>query len=111
MEGIQDKQKDNTALSSKIRKGISLVDFDAAWCIPCREQRPIFERLAKKYEGKVVFHNLDVDKDPDQAMSLGIASIPTMIVFKNGNELQRFIGLQSEDTIVQSLEVALETSD
>lgn len=108
MKTAQQRQIDNKNIMAEIRKGVALVDFDADWCVPCKEQSPIVERLANKYEGKAFVFNLNVDKFPDSAISLGVTSVPTLIVFKNGDEFQRFIGIQSEETLVQSLEAALE---
>ncbi|OGS41705.1 MAG: thioredoxin [Euryarchaeota archaeon RBG_16_62_10] len=69
-----------------------VVDFWAPWCGPCRMMAPTFEGLAKAYKGKVVFAKLDTDQSPKTAMSLGINSIPTLIFYKDGQQVERLIG-------------------
>ncbi|MDD7218530.1 MAG: thioredoxin [Blautia sp.] len=78
-----------------------LVDFWATWCGPCRRQAPVVEELAEEgYEvGKV-----DVDQEPALAQQFRIMSIPTLVVFKNGQEAERFIGLTSKADLKQALE-------
>ena len=73
-----------------------LVDFLATWCGPCMRQAPILEELAGEgyHIGKV-----DVDQAPDLAGTYRVMSIPTLILFKNGEEVKRFIGLQTKDTL------------
>lgn len=88
---------------SAIEKGISLVDFNAPWCAPCRAQDPIIEQLAIRFEGKVLVAKLNINENREIAMKLGIQSIPALIIFKNGKEVQRLVGLQSEDTLFDAL--------
>ncbi|HIQ95968.1 MAG TPA: thioredoxin [Candidatus Limivivens merdigallinarum] len=77
-----------------------LVDFWATWCGPCQRQTPIIEELSK--EGYAV-GKLDVDENPSIAQQYGVMSIPTLIVFKDGKEAARLVGLQSKDKLVQTL--------
>ena len=90
-----------------IQKGVTLVDFNAPWCAPCRTQKPILHQLAKAYHGKASVVDLNVDEHRESAMSFGIASIPTLIVFKNGKEVERFIGLQNAEVLSDAIEKAL----
>ena len=90
-----------------IGNGVALVDFNAPWCAPCRAQEPIIEDLAGQFEGKVVVVELSIDENRETAAKLGIHSIPTLAIFKNGKEIQRFIGLQSADVLVEAVERAL----
>ena len=87
--------------------GVTLVDFNASWCAPCRAQNPIVEQLATTYEGKAVVTSLDIDENREIALKLAIHSIPTLILFKDGEEIQRLIGLQSEHSLSQAIENAL----
>ncbi len=76
-----------------------VVDCWAAWCAPCRAIAPIVEQLAKDYSGKVVFGKLNVDENPETAQKFGIMAIPTLLVMKNGNEVDRVIGLTPKDQL------------
>jgi len=99
-------QKD---FKNAIEKGVTLVDFNTPWCAPCRAQDPILTRLAERFAGKAAVVKIDIDENRKTALSLGIQSIPTLIFFKNGRELQRFVGLQSEKILADTLEGILDT--
>lgn len=87
-----------------IQKGVPLVDFNAPWCGPCRAQEPIIHQLSQAFVGKVDIAEMNVDENQETAVELGIQSIPTLAVFKNGKEVRRFVGLQSSQTLSQALE-------
>jgi thioredoxin 1 len=70
-----------------------LVDFWAPWCGPCRAMAPTIEELAKEYEGKVVIGKLNVDENPETAECYQVFSIPTLIMMKDGCEVDRIVGL------------------
>jgi len=91
----------------RIEKGVSLLDFTAPWCAPCRLQAPIIQKLSEKFRGKAIVRNVDIDEHRGIALKLGIHSIPTLIIFNNGHELRRFIGLQTEETLSQAIENVL----
>ena len=76
-----------------------LVDFYADWCGPCRMLSPIIEKLAKKYEGKVKVYKLNVDEAGVTAGKYNVSSIPTVIMFKNGNFVDQFMGAIPEPMI------------
>ena len=86
-------------LEKALKSNITLMDFGTPWCAPCRLQEPIIHRLATRFQGRVLIAETNVDESLDLALTLGIRSIPTLIIFKNGKEIQRFVGLQSEDTL------------
>ncbi len=69
-----------------------LVDFYADWCGPCKMAAPIIEELAGEYDGKVAIGKLDVDVNQQTAMRFGVMSIPTVIMFKDGKEVDRQVG-------------------
>ena len=76
-----------------------VVDFWAEWCAPCRIIAPIVENLAKTYAGKVVFGKLNVDENPTTAIKYRIAAIPTLIILKNGVEVERIVGVVPKNII------------
>lgn len=78
-----------------------LVDFWAPWCAPCRMIEPHVEEIAKEYEGKLKVCKLNTDENPDLAMKLEVVSIPTLMIFKNGNEIKRIVGALPKRTIEQ----------
>ncbi|MEM2451345.1 MAG: thioredoxin, partial [Nitrososphaerota archaeon] len=71
---------------------LAVVDFWAEWCAPCRMLAPVIKELAKEYAGKITFGKLNVDENPKTAMKFGIMSIPTLIVFKDGQPVDMIIG-------------------
>jgi len=77
---------------------LAFVDFWATWCGPCRMMAPIVEELAAETEG-VTFAKLDVDQYPDVAIGLGIASIPTLMLFRDGQMVERVIGVTMKDEL------------
>ena len=82
---------------------LTLVDFWAAWCGPCRMIAPIVEELAGETEG-VTFAKLNVDEHPDVAIGLGIQSIPTLFLFKDGQAVDRAVGLQGKEALKAMIE-------
>jgi thioredoxin 1 len=83
--------------------GVTLVDFDAPWCRPCRMQKPIIDALKKNYRGKATVQKINIDENQDIAMHLGIQSIPTIILYKDGREMDRLIGVQSAGALSRAL--------
>lgn len=101
------KIADAAAFNETISQGVSLVDFNAPWCGPCKSQAPILERVADAYAEKAVIAEMNVDDNQDTAGRYFVQSIPTLIVFKDGQEMKRFIGLQAEQVIRAALDEAL----
>src|ERR1044072_1327455 len=81
-----------------------LVDFWAEWCMPCRMLAPTIEKLAKDYVGKAKIGKVDTDSNRDVAVKYGISAIPTVILFKNGQVAQKFVGLRQEKDFKEALE-------
>lgn len=77
-----------------------LVDFYADWCGPCNVMAPVIEELAKELEGKVKVGKINVDENPDIAVEYNVMSIPTLIVFKNGKEEKRLVGLRNKEELI-----------
>lgn len=84
-----------------------MVDFWAAWCVPCRIIAPIVERLAEKYAGRLKVAKLDVDSNQELAIRYQVMSIPTLLFFKNGQVVDRIIGAVGEQEILRRIEALL----
>lgn len=85
--------------SKKIEKGVMLVDFFADWCGPCRMLAPVLEQVAHDVKGKASVGKLDIDAEQKTAAEFQVTSIPTMILFKDGKEVGRLVGLRDADTV------------
>lgn len=81
-----------------------LVDFYADWCGPCRAIAPIVEEIAAELNGKLKVVKLDVDQNQETAMQYGVQSIPTLLVFKDGQEVERLIGYMSKSKLLSKVE-------
>ena len=81
-----------------------LVDFWAAWCGPCRMVGPIIDELSEEYEGKAVVGKVDIDSNQQYAAQFGVRNIPTVLVFKNGELVDRKVGVSSKNDYAQSLD-------
>jgi thioredoxin 1 len=81
-----------------------LVDFWAEWCMPCRMLTPTIEKIAKDYVGKVTVGKLDTDANRDISIKYGISAIPTVILFRNGQVAQKFVGLRQEKDFKEALD-------
>lgn len=84
-----------------------LVDFWAVWCSPCRMIAPIVEELAGEYDGQLRVGKLNVDENPQVAAEYGIMSIPTLIVFKNGEPVQRIVGFMPKKELKRRIDEVL----
>ena len=87
--------------------GVVMVDFWAAWCGPCKMIAPIIDELATEYKGKAVVGKVDVDTNPEVSMEFGVRSIPTVLVFKNGELVKTQIGAAGKQQYVNLLEEQL----
>lgn len=96
----------DTSFQEEISKGVTLVDFWAEWCGPCRIQGPIIDQLAQKIGDKAKCTKLDVDANPGVAGKFGISSIPTIMIFKDGEPVNQMIGLQTLDVLESAIDQA-----
>lgn len=83
-----------------------LMDFYADWCGPCKMQGPIFEDLAKDFGDKVEFRKINVDKEGDLALEKGIMVVPTIILEKDGVEVQKWMGVTSKEELIKAINIA-----
>jgi len=86
------KELNDSNFDSEIKKGLVMVDFWAPWCAPCRMVAPVLEELSKEYEGRVTIAKLNVDDNNAAAGKFGVTSIPTLIIFKDGELVERAVG-------------------
>jgi thioredoxin 1 len=98
---LTDAEFDKALLSSNP----VLVDFWAPWCGPCRMMSPIIDELAKEYEGRADIYKLNIDENSQAPTKYSIRSIPTMIIFKNGQAVERIVGGLSKIALEEKLDI------
>jgi len=84
-----------------------LVDFWADWCAPCKVIAPLVEELAEEYDGQVKFAKLDVDSNPQTAMTYGVRGIPTLLIFSDGQPVKQVVGAVPKSVLKKNLDEAL----
>ena len=84
-----------------------LVDFWADWCAPCKMIAPLVEELAEEYDGQVKFAKLDVDSNPQTAMTYGVRGIPTLLIFSDGQPVKQVVGAVPKSVLKKNLDEAL----
>jgi len=98
------KDLTDSTFDATVSSGVTLVDFWAPWCPPCRMQGPIVEKLAESFDGKALIAKVNVDEEAQAASKYGVSNIPTLIVLKDGKEVKRFVGLQQEGELASVLD-------
>ena len=89
------------------KKGIALVDFWAEWCGPCRMIGPIVEELSKDYEGKALVAKVDVDENSELSQKYGVRSIPTILILKDGEVVDKHVGVTTKQALADKLDAQL----
>jgi thioredoxin 1 len=90
-----------------IAEGVTMVDFWAPWCGPCRMIAPVVEELAEDFDGKATIAKCNTDEQQDIAIKYGIRSIPAILFFKNGELVDQMVGAASKDTFAQKINAQL----
>lgn len=98
---------DDSNFESTIAKGVTLVDFYADWCGPCKMIAPMMEELSSEYQGKATVAKLDVDKAQVASSKYNVTSIPTVILFVDGKEAKRVVGVRDKKTFQTMIESSL----
>lgn len=108
MANVTEFSDDNFATEVLQASEPVLVDFWAPWCGPCRAIGPVIEQLAAENAGAVKVGKMNIDESPRTAAGYGVSSIPTLMVFKGGDVVDRFVGVQPKDRLQAALDEALE---
>lgn len=88
---------------TQINQGVALVDFWAAWCVPCKIMSPVLNDLAEDMQHRATVCKLDVEKFPNLAAKYSIRNIPTLVLFLNGKEIDRFVGIKSKEFLAKQI--------
>jgi thioredoxin 1 len=91
---------------NSIQQGLVLVDFFAEWCGPCKMLSPVLEELAEEMKETVTIAKVDIDEAQEIAMQMQVTSVPTIVLFKEGVEVQRVVGLKDKNTLKQLITAA-----
>ena len=101
------KHLTDDTFSQEISKGTTVVDFHAEWCGPCRMLAPVLEQVANEVKGKAVIAKVDIDSEQKTASQFQITSVPTLILFKDGKEVNRLIGLRNAEAVKEFVLAAI----
>lgn len=93
----------NDNFEATVNEGVSLVDFWAPWCGPCRMLAPVIDELAEEFDGKANICKVNTDEEQDLAVKYGVRSIPTIVFMKNGEVVDTLVGAQSKQALADKL--------
>jgi len=91
----------------QIKRGITLVDFWATWCMPCKIMVPALNEVAEEFDGEVKVAKVDVDQNKSLSAKFNVRSIPTLILFKDGKEINRFVGVKDKNFLLKQLKAVM----
>jgi len=93
----------DSGFKKQIKSGVTLIDFWAPWCMPCKIQGPIVSEVADEMLGKAAICKLNIDENKKTAAELGIRSIPTIIIFKNGKIVKQLVGVKTKNVLIKAV--------
>lgn len=93
----------NKNFQDQIRKGVTLVDFWAEWCMPCKMMAPVLNNVSKELDGSAHVGKLNIEHYQSMASKYKVKSIPTLILFRNGKEVNRFIGVKTKEILLKEI--------
>ena len=93
----------NSNFDATVAEGVTMVDFWAPWCGPCRMIAPVVEELAEDFEGKATIAKVNTDEEQEIAVKYGIRSIPSILFFKNGEVVDQMVGAASKDAFAEKI--------
>lgn len=93
------KKIENNNMSEALESNLALVDFSATWCGPCKMLAPVLEEISEELAGSLDFFNADVDANDELALKYGIQNIPALVIFKNGEIVDRSVGFQTKEKL------------
>ena len=97
------QQLSDANFQDQVKNGVTLVDFWAAWCMPCKMMAPVLNETAEALGKSAKIGKLDVDSNRESSAKYGVRSIPTLILFKNGKEINRFVGVKTKDFLLKEI--------
>jgi len=101
------KELTDQSFQSQVKTGVTLVDFWASWCMPCKMMAPVLNETAEALGSKAKIGKLDADSNQASSARYGVRSIPTLILFKNGKEINRFVGVKTKDFLLKEISKAV----
>ncbi len=84
-------------------QGVVVVDFFATWCGPCKMLAPVFQEVANEFEGKADFYKIDIDASLDIARQFSVSTVPTVIIFRNGEPIERLVGFMPKENLASKI--------
>ena len=104
MANIEEVNDNNFKSRVLDRNGVTVVDFFAPWCGPCRKMAEVLSQIADDYQGKVNIYKLNTDENLETAKSMSISSLPSILVYKDGEAKERMVGLMPKSAIISNIE-------
>jgi thioredoxin 1 len=95
---------DQSNFKEIISNGVTLVDFWAQWCMPCRMQEPVLEKIAEKMGDKVKIAKVNIDENPEISIEYNIMTIPAILIYQDGQVVNQLFGIQSEKELLEALQ-------